>query len=175
QRLENVVGADLDVGRHQSSDARIGPAEYHVLAGRLQEIVGGLEGAGAGPPGDRLRIRAGFLEIGQVRIDDRRGARNHRRPPTGSRVMTSPGCARSGAAWRSPPAETERVRPAGAVGVVSTRRRGSSGCPAVGASAPAWATRTSATASALVVVRPARPRLMLSPCLVATYASPGAG
>ena len=39
QRLEEMIVADLDVGRHEVGDGRAGPAEQQVLGGRLQVIV----------------------------------------------------------------------------------------------------------------------------------------
>ena len=46
QRLRHVVLHDLDVGRHQIGNARIGAAEHHVLARGLEEVARDLERPG---------------------------------------------------------------------------------------------------------------------------------
>jgi len=57
QRFEEVVLPDLDVGRHQVGNAGVGAAEHDVLAGTFQMVVDDLEGPGAVPAHDGLRVQ----------------------------------------------------------------------------------------------------------------------
>src|SRR5262249_54547395 len=70
QRLRHLVVAELDVGRDQALDWGVRAAEDEVLPRAFQVVVDDLEGAGAVPTGDGLRVRAGLVTFGDVRIDD---------------------------------------------------------------------------------------------------------
>ena len=72
RQLEEVIAAHLDVRRHEVCDRRIRSAEENVLTGRRQVVVDDLERAGARPTRDRLRVSTGFVNLGDVRVDDRR-------------------------------------------------------------------------------------------------------
>jgi hypothetical protein len=90
KRLGEMVVDDLDVGGHESGYRRIGAAEHDVFAGRLEIVIGDPERPGAVPAADRLRIGANFLEVGQVRIDDRRLPRIDRDSPRRAPFFGSP-------------------------------------------------------------------------------------
>src|SRR6266508_2882599 len=70
QRLRYVVVAELDVGRDQVLDSGVRAAEDEVLARAFEVVVDDLEGAGAVPTGDGLRVRAELMTLGDVRVDD---------------------------------------------------------------------------------------------------------
>ena len=81
ERLGEVVPPDLDVRRDEVRDRRIGAAEHHVLARRLEVVVHDAEGSRPVPAGDGLRVGADLLEVGEV-ASRRRGrpARSARCP-----------------------------------------------------------------------------------------------
>ena len=80
QGFGDVVAANLDVGGREIPDDRVASPEQQILAGGFQVVVVDLERAGAGPPGDGLRIGADRLEVREVRVDDRRMPGVHRDP-----------------------------------------------------------------------------------------------
>ena len=70
-----MVAAEHDVRRHQAVHRRQRAAEHEVLARCLEIVVLDQERPGAAPAGDRLRVLAGRLDVGDVGADDdRRGA-----------------------------------------------------------------------------------------------------
>ena len=79
-----MIAADLDVRRHEVRDRRIGAAEHHVLARRLQVVVDDPERPRPVPAGDRLGVRADLLEVGEMRVDDRDIPRIQRDAPAGA-------------------------------------------------------------------------------------------
>ena len=54
------------------------PPNMTFSPGRFEVVVGDLERTGAIPAGDRLRVGARFLEVGEIRVDDGGLARVHR-------------------------------------------------------------------------------------------------
>src|SRR5256712_12358856 len=80
QRFEKVVVLHVDGRRDLIRNSRIRPAEHQVLARRLEVVVENREWACAGPPRQRLRIRADLLEVGKVRGQDLQVPSVHRDP-----------------------------------------------------------------------------------------------
>src|SRR2546427_9813224 len=80
QRFEKVVVLHVDGRRDLIRNSRIRPAEHQVLARRLEVVVENREWACAGPPRQRLRIRADLLEVGEVRGQDLQVPSVHRDP-----------------------------------------------------------------------------------------------
>src|SRR5205085_9471490 len=66
-----IVAANLDVGRVNARDVADCAAEHHVLARAFQEVVDDVEGAGAVPAADGLRVLPYVFEVGDVGVDDR--------------------------------------------------------------------------------------------------------
>jgi predicted nicotinamide N-methyase len=62
-----------DVAWDQRGNRRVGPAEEQVLTGGFEVIVGDRERARPIPSGDRLRVLAIGLDLGDVRVADGRG------------------------------------------------------------------------------------------------------
>ena len=71
-RFENVIAADLDVGWHETRDARIGAPKHDVLARAFQVVVDDAKRSGTIPAADRLRVVADAVNLRDVRVADGR-------------------------------------------------------------------------------------------------------
>src|SRR5262249_6704179 len=82
-----MVVAKFDVGLNQVLNRWVGPAQHEVLARAFQIVIDDLKWPGAVPSGDRLRIGADLVDVGDVRINYRRaGGIDHYAAP---RVISS--------------------------------------------------------------------------------------
>src|SRR4030095_4193733 len=62
----DIIGPNLDVGRHETFEPRILSTEHHVLPGRLEVVVHDLEGSWATPANNCLGVIAHFLQVGEI-------------------------------------------------------------------------------------------------------------
>ncbi len=70
-RLEQVIAANLDVGRNQIGDGRTGAAEHDVLGARLEVVVDDVERTRAVVSRERLGIRRNGLDVRDVTVQNR--------------------------------------------------------------------------------------------------------
>src|SRR5262249_40372634 len=70
--LREGISSDLDVRRNETRDGWIAPPEHDVLRPALEIVVDDLDGPVSVPARQSLRIGTDLLEIGHVRMDDRK-------------------------------------------------------------------------------------------------------
>ena len=70
QGFGEAVVSDFDIRWNKIRNRRVSASKHHVLARSFKVIVHDLERPGPVPSVNGLRVRAHFLEIRQVRIND---------------------------------------------------------------------------------------------------------
>src|ERR1700733_8775946 len=73
QRLEKMIPANFDIRGDFINECWPSPPKHDVLSRRLQLVVHDLEGPRTIPTRDSLRILAHNVDVGNIRINKRKG------------------------------------------------------------------------------------------------------